>query len=490
MEKHYTSCFKILALSLLLSLVHFTGFAQKKSTAKAVPAKPVAADTTMPRRYRVGIMAKAFGDSVVIRWAPNHAALFRQALRSGYMLTRRSFNENKKLQLDWQVTVRPWTAAEWQQQVSKNDTLAAACSQLVNGTNTPIGASEVVTLDKILDQQNQNDLRMMLSLILADVNPRNARGMALGWVDKKVVKGASYIYYIVPLTDQQLYPVDPAGTTVMNEKSNEQARMLPVKTSSGEHIVHLKWNRRMAENAFSSYFIERSDDGGKKFRRLTKRPWMQAPTSSLDDAIQYTDSVPQNYRPYKYRIFGITPFGELVPSEIITASSLDKTPPPTVAKLHAKHVQGTLVKVSWDYPDQPKDLGGFVVAKGMSMDGPFTPLTTRPLTSNAREFLDTTALPHLPNYYRVVAIDTARNAGIGLPVYCLIKDLKGPSKPTGLQGYIDTTGFVRIVWDQNPEPDIYGYRVIAANAPDHVFTGKTNGYLALPAFNDTTTLNA
>jgi hypothetical protein len=463
-------------------------YGQQNSTPSTEKMPALKIDSSSIGRYHIGIMAKAFGDSIVIRWAPNNAALFRQALKSGYLFTRRSISPDKKQHLDYQITVKPWTTQEWLKNVSARDTLAAASAQLVNGTNTPIGANEGITLDKILEQQNQNDLRMMLALILADVSPRNAQGMALGWVDKKVQKGVRYNYFILPLTDQQIYPVEIASTSVVNERNTDVQKMSPVRTSSGEHLIKLSWNRRLSENLFSAYYVQRSDDGGKTFRKITKRPWVQAPSSVLDDVIQYADSVVRNYRTYHYRVLGITPFGELVASDIVTGSAADRTPPAAVEDLSASHIQGSLVKVTWKYNTAEPDLAGFVIAKGTSMEGPFTPLTSQPLLPSSRNFTDTTALPYLPNYYRVVAVDTARNVGLGLPAYCIIKDSQGPSKPKGAEGYIDTTGFIRIVWDQNPEPDLLGYRVISANARDHVFTGDSKGYLALPVFNDSTTL--
>lgn len=482
MNKHIFYLYIVLLGILLLPAAQAQ---DQPSSTGSTPAMPTAPDSSLIGRYQVGIMAKAFGDSVVIRWAPNHSALFRQALKSGYLLTRRS-SIDKKQQIDYQVVVKPWTTEEWLKNTTRKDTLAAVCSQLVNGRNTPIGANEDVTLDKILDQQNQNDLRMMLALVMADASPRNAMGMALGWVDKKVTKGVKYTYYIVPLTDPKLYPVEITGTMLVNERKETVMKMPPAKTTVGEHTIRLQWNRRLAENSFSAYYLQRSDDGGKTFRRITKRPWIQPPASIMDDMIQYTDSVPQNYRAYHYRIEGITPFGELAPSEIIIAAAVDQTPPPAVTDLEAKHLKCSQVKITWKYATTEPDFAGFVIAKGTSLEGPFTPLANRSLSIETREFIDTSAFPQLPNYYKVVAIDTARNLGLGMPVYCLIKDSEGPPQPTGLQGYIDTTGYVRIVWDGTP--DVMGYQVFSANAPDHVFTSDTKGYLAIPAFNDSTTL--
>lgn len=480
------SNFKFLVLLFWLATNLLVPALAQNQPAATPPATPATPDTSLNGRYRVGIMAKAFGDSIIVRWAPNHSALFRQALKSGYLLTRRSFTSDKKQQIDYQIVVKPWTIEQWLKNTTAKDTLAAVCAQLTNGKNTPIGANEAITLDKILEQQNQNDLRMMLALVMADANPRNAMGMALGWVDKTVKKGVKYAYYILPLTDQKLYPVDAMGMLIQNDKQDETLKMLPVKSSSSEHIIRLQWNRRLSENLFSAYYIQRSDDGGKTFRRITRRPWVQPPASVLDETIQFSDSVPQNYRAYYYRVLGITPFGELIPSESIVAAAVDRTPPPAVTDLEAKHLKGSQVKVSWKYATTEGDFAGFVIAKGTSLEGAFVPLSDKPLSRDTREFIDTTAFPQLPNYYKVVAIDTARNLGLGLPVFCLIKDSEGPVKPTGLQGYIDTTGYVRIVWDAIP--DAYGYRVFSANAREHLFTADTKGYLAISAFNDSTTL--
>ncbi|WP_164490231.1 fibronectin type III domain-containing protein [Runella sp. SP2] len=475
-----------LPIALCFLLFASSAWGQQKKTAVS-PKTPM--DTSLLGKYRVGVMTKSFGDSVVVRWAPNQSSFFRQALKSGYLLTRRSVIDNKTTKLDFQETILPWTLEEWLKNTARRDTLAAACAQLVHGKNTPIGATEAVTLDKILEQQNQNDLRMMVALVLADSHPRYARGMALGWVDKKVKKGVQYLYYVIPLTDPQTYPVEVAASSVVNDGPGAPLKMVPVRPESGEHLIKLKWNRRLAESAFSSYHVERSTDGGKTFRRLTKRPWIQPPADQMDDIIQYADSVPQNYRNYHYRILGITPFGELAPSEMIVGMGVDKTPPPSVEQLNAKHLNGAKVSVTWKYPTATGDVAGFVVAKATNLEGPFSPLITEPLGPAAREFTDTTAIPYLPNYYKVIAVDTARNLGHSLPVYCIIKDGKGPSKPKGLQGYIDSTGFVRVVWDMNPEPDLMGYRVVSANDRKHVFTVDTKGYLALPVYNDSVTLN-
>lgn len=460
---------------------------QKKSM--AAPQDPIADSLGQEAGNRVGLIAKAYGDSIILRWAPSKSTLFKPALVSGYLITRRSIGAGQKENLDFQIIVKPWKKEEWLRNVSRNDTLAAVSNQLVNGKNSSITSLEAVTLDKVMQQQNQDDIRMMMALLIADVKPVYAVGMGLGWVDRKVEKGKSYSYFVMPLVNQELYPVAPGATLVVNSKSDEIKRMPEVKATSGDHTISLSWNRVLTESMFSSYFIERSDNDGKTFRRLNTTPWIQPPTNALDETIIFKDSVKTNYLGYQYRVIGIGPFGDLAPSGVLKVMAVDLTAPKPVVGMKAKYQGKSTVQLTWAYDNPDTDFAGFIVGKSTAMEGPYTPLHTSPLTRNVTSFLDSAAIPYNSYYYKIVAVDTARNLAPGLPVYCFINDKKGPSKPTGLQGYIDKTGFVRLVWDAGKEPNIYGYKVMSANAPDHVFAFNTPGFLVIPGFNDSTALN-
>jgi uncharacterized protein len=442
----------------------------------------------LPETYKVGMLAKSFGDSVVIRWAPDKPDLFRAGLQAGYLLTRRSLNDDNSQTLDYQVLIKPWTVEVWLKNVSKNDTLAAACAQLVNGKNTPLKSDETLTLDKIMQQQNQADLRMTMALILADVRPLYAQGMGLGFVDRNVKQGRRYLYYLTVMADPARFDLGVATTLVLNEKSTESMEMLPVRVNSGEHTIDLSWERSSAETRFSSYFFEKSGDGGKTFSRINRIPWLQPLEVMTNPAITFSDSVAENYHAYQYRVVGITPFGEQVPSETVTGQAIDLTAPPAVTDMQARYLGKSQTRLSWKYENTPDDFAGFIIGKSSTLNGPFTPIHTQVLAPDQRAFIDTSDSAVASCYYKIVALDTARNLGTGLPIYCIVNDRRGPSQPKGLSGYIDSTGMTRIVWDVNPESNIYGYKVLSANAPDHVFIADTPDYLAIPAFNDSTPL--
>src|SRR5690606_38657836 len=60
--------------------------------------------------------------------------------------------------------------------------------------------------------------------------------------------------------------------------------------------------------------------------------------------------------------------------------------------------------------------------------------------------------------------------------------------PTGLTGKIDTNGIVTLRWAMGREPDLMGYRVFMANAPDHEFTNLSPAPFADTTWTDTITL--
>ncbi len=472
--------------TLILTVAYLAGYIPAKGQAENKSRG--GAENPAPETFDVAILARAFGDSAVVRWVPKNPSAFRAGLQDGYLLTRRSIGDNGSSVIDFQILVKPWPVALWLKNVPASDTLASACAQLVNGKNTPLRSDETLTLDKIMQQQNQNDMRMAMAMILADIRPVYAQGMALGYVDKKVTPGRKYTYSVLPMADPKKFKTEVSSTFLVNLKEASPERMPPVIATPGDRVIQLSWDRQAGEAYFSGYLFERSDDGGKRYRRLNRIPWFQPGEGPEAVAIVYGDSVKANYKPYHYRVSGITPFGELVSSEPVRGMAADLTPPPPVNDMKAVYDDKKAVRISWSYDQDPGDFAGFIIGRSLTADGPFTPVHPNPLGTRTREFTDPVPEPAVSCYYKIVTVDTAGNVSPGLPVSCFIRTVQRPSKPKNLQGYIDSTGLVRIVWDANPEPDIYGYKVWYANSPDHVFIDKTPDYLAIPGFNDATTL--
>lgn len=482
-------------LLLLVSLSGASVLAQRSQRpATIAPTRPSTQTATAraDTHFELSAIGRAFGDSVVVRWAPHSIILYRDINRNGgYILTRRSLGADGRLHLDFQKDIRGWTLDEWKQRSPRTDSLAAACAQLVYGKNSVLkSANDPVTLDKLIQQKTQDDFQLMLMLLLADENVRHAEGLGLGYIDRAVKKGTQYFYYLTPRYDGRLLSVDEQKVMISNVGPYVRPPMPGVRAEQLDKAVRLVWDRQVSDELFSAYYIERSADGGRTYRRLNRLPYTQAPVQSEQALYSYVDSLQRNYVRYQYRVVGISPFGERsVPSPTITAQGVDLTPPPASRNVQAKHLGGSKVRITWEQSALPADFAGYIIARGNDEKSPLSPLTKQVLGKTVREYVDETANPYETTFYRVVALDTAKNASPSMAAYCTFKDVTGPAKPKNVQGYIDTTGYVRLVWDPNPEPDLLGYAVLMANQRDHVFTNRTSDYLPTSVYDDHTTLN-
>ncbi|QJD80223.1 fibronectin type III domain-containing protein [Spirosoma rhododendri] len=483
-------------LVLLIGLSGASLLAQRpQRQAAPTTTRPAAGSATAraDTHFELSAIGRAFGDSVVVRWAPHSVILFREINRNGgYILTRRSLGADGRLHLDFQKDVRGWTLDEWKQRSPRTDSLAAACAQLAHGKNSVLkSANDAVTLDKLVQQKTQDDFQLMLLLLLlADENARHAEGLGLGYIDRAVKKGTQYFYYLTPRYDGRFLSVDEQKVMVSNVGSYVRPPMPSVRAEQLDKIVRLVWDRQVSDELFSAYYVERSADGGRTYRRLNRLPYTQAPVQSEQALYSYVDSLQRNYVRYQYRVVGISPFGERsVPSPVITAQGIDLTPPTAARNVQAKHLGGSKVRITWEQSALPSDFAGYIIARGNDEKSPVSPLTKQVLGKTVREYIDETANPYGKTFYKVVALDTAKNASPSMAAYCTFKDVTGPAKPKNVQGYIDTTGYVRLVWDPNAEPDLLGYAVLMANQRDHVFTNRTSDYLPTSVYDDQTTLS-
>jgi fibronectin type 3 domain-containing protein len=227
---------------------------------------------------------------------------------------------------------------------------------------------------------------------------------------------------------------------------------------------------------------------------MNKKPFFQPVVKKsgvTEQDIMLTDSLPQNYQPYYYRIIGITPFGDLgKPTPPMLVMGMDKKAPEAPVGLKAENIRNNDVRLQWSKPSQEPDFAGFLVGRSDNLNGPFLPLTLEVLSKNTTSYIDTAAIAWGTNYYVVSAVDTAGNAGNSMPAYVVMVDTLAPRKPLGLQGKIDTTGIVTLHWNLGKEPDLMGYLVYVANAADHTFAPVTPDFVADSTFSDSITLRS
>ena len=462
-------------LAAILMMVLLPGYAQERKT--------------QPFTANLQLTARAYADSIVLRWAPDAPGAWSAANQSGYAIERSeipaggTFNPAtyRRLNAD---PVKPWPIDQWAGiagEKSGNSMAAIAAQALYGKTFTGSGAGFVQMADEFAN-------RWSFALLAADMNAPAATALGLRFVDKETKKGSVYIYRVTALTDTLKYVIEPAYCVVNTGDITRIPQPLINKAAEMENAIRIEWDRAYHEKAFSAYWVERSEDNGASWKKLTGVPFLNPQNEKNSDTglFTYTDSVPANYRMYNYRITGITPFGEQSqPSQAVSAMGRDKTPPAPPENLKAESMGGSRIRLTWEKKSVEPDLKGFIVGRSNRSSEGFVPLFEQPLPPSARTWTDDNADVTNTNYYVVAAVDTAGNGNVSMISYGMIIDSIPPKPPVGIKGSIDSLGIVRISWNFGREPDLAGYMVYFSNDSTHVFSSITKAPLRDTVYTDT-----
>lgn len=445
------------------------------------PVRPAKSDSTV----RLALTSRYTGKEIRLRWAPSKPGGWTLLNRSGYVLERFERDSTGKrigvVRLSAQP-LKPEPLDNWKRFARPENKYALIAAQAIYGKKFALSGNSAGLLTKADELTN----RYSFTLLAADLSFETAQAAGLGFIDKTAEPNKRYYYRVYSAQPLVNYlPVDTAQLLVDTRKASELPRPFWGTTVEEEHKVNLQWPKDPHRLLFTAYYVERSTDG-RTYTRLMQQPYI-----NMDSDVQtktnfaYTDSLTANYRPYYYRLVGVTSFGEeSQPSDPIRAMGRDRTPPRPPVKVKATHLGGNRVEIQWE-ATPTGDLGGFYIGRGTGPLTGFQPLFDKPLPPNTRRYVDEHAATDTTNYYVVAAVDTSRNAAASLSAYCVIVDTIPPSKPTDLVAKLDTNGRLVLRWKKNPERDVKGYLVFKANQRDHVFTAAVKRPVSANEFRDT-----
>ncbi|MDT8325745.1 MAG: fibronectin type III domain-containing protein, partial [Bacteroidota bacterium] len=451
------------------------------------------ADSTELVAFRM--LARSAPDSVVLRWGLDSYPAWKSAGRAGFVVERAEIrgDANNPQPFTWTrltpTPVRPFTIEDWRMRFPPEDSLAGAAVQALHGqavvtSGDPFGS--IVELH--MQQQNL----MGFALLLADLRADLAAGLGLRYVDRDVQPGKGYIYRVFVATPIPDFPLDTVTAIAITKPAAPLPAIASLYAEEGEKQVVLKWDRyEHLERSYGGYMIEQSTDGGNTFFPRSDIPFMPV-TPEGEDAlpiVEYNIRLERNYQSVWYRIRGLTAFGELSPpGPAVLAMGRDRTAPKQPAILPYEIVNETSVQLRWELRGAPDaDLDGFLIAKSVSPDGPYDPVSDL-LPTGARSYVDADVQNLPAHYYVVSAVDTAGNSRMSAPILALFPDSIPPAIPSGLHAEIDSSGVLRLAWAPNTEADLQGYRVFYANDPTHEFQQLTTKITTDTVFVDTLTL--
>ncbi len=458
-------------------------------------------DTT---QVSLKIMVKAayMGDSVVIRWAPDNPEGWIIGMNNGFMIERLEINKNYDPVSEWvnlnKDTIYPYSIAKWKNIFAKDtsDEYAMMAAESLYGKYQGKGQEiKPKSMGEILLEAQDFEERFTICLISADLSALGAKGMGWRWCDKTAEKDKKYIYNVYcPIKDSTDVILQNSAIEV-NTDIQYNPRPEITKFEEKENQVNLMLDRDFHEKNFTAFYFEKSLDGGKTFFRLNKTPYFNplADEGGIGnkDYIVFIDTFPQNYVPAWYRVVGITPFATISPySDTIKAMGRDKTPPPAPDSIKAVMLENNTMEIKWVYNNPVPDLNGFVIGRSDKPYKNFELLFEDPLPPEARMYIDTTPKTLAPNYYTILAIDTAGNASMARAVYGNYIDSVPPSPPVGLTGTIDSNGIVTLKWNLGKEEDLLGYHVYFNNQKDHFWTNVSHNVIQDTVFIDTIRLKS
>jgi len=432
-------------------------------------------------RLQMKAIAKRYQDSVVLRWVPNNAAVWRISRTQGFLIERAEISGGSIGSYSL-LTSKPliqWTEQEWstllqqyQYADSTEEQLIAVASTLAEqaGAPTDMVIKDLSDLDALRENKNRLESAYTFAIIVAERSRVAANGLAMRFVDRTAVASKEYSYRVSMAGTTAPYIVLPSTITVTSFTRDAKKSSVEIVATGLDTKAVLAWGNMSGHTTFDVY---RSRNGGG-FAKLNETPIVTLRQGTRDsESNGYADSNLTNYIVYTYRIIGHNSFAEEEVIGTVDVMPLDLTPPPTPSGVRTQHVGVNHVVISWEMPEiSTPDLNGFFVQRSRSEDGPFTLVYTQLLATDARTFLDTSAVLGHTLYYQVVAVDTAKNGSISFPVYVAFADSMPPSPAVLVRGSIDTAGVVRIIVQHPVEADVMGYRLLMANDSTHEFTVK------------------
>ncbi len=452
-------------------------------------------DTAGVAHRRLVVKAKNTGKKIILRWAPDSPGAWHVSNAKGYMVERLAYKDDadflsKGYQLLTPDTLRPWALDKWESIANdaSGDKYAAIAAQAIHGKRNLSDPKN--NQANFLQKANELNNLYAFAMLAAEYSRNAALASALRFEDEDIDPSMNYIYKVSSNATSESYPIETGYVMVEGGKVDKNVVPVINEAVEGEKTIVLKWDRSLLEH-YSGWFIEKSYDNGRTFKRLNKDPYIHSVGKNKKvDYIMYKDSVDVLYKKYQYRIIGINTFAELSkPSKPLIAMGRDRTPPSIPRNIVAEQISQSSQKITWEVAEVAPDLKGFYITRTANVGSEEVLITPELLSKDTRSFIDNSYVQMSDNWYQIYALDTAGNAIVGYPEYGAVRDDFPPATPIDFKGKIDTTGVVTLKWNLGKEKDLFGYHVYFSNHKDHVYARLTDKPIRDTVFVDTLKLD-
>lgn len=431
-----------------------------------ITALLMSAAVASAQRYETRMQGCVGDGKIDLRWAPIDYDTWQAGIKKGYVIERYTIMRGgeilspEDIAKEHKVLGGAFTPApleDWEPFAEEK--YAAIAAECIYGEDENVGVLSPKAAYQIHQRQQQ---KFSFALYAADMSVNVAWLSGLSYTDKAISKDEKYLYkvYVNDTTAQD------TAMVFLNASTPTSIQRIPKPTVKwGNKTADISVDLGILSGAYTSYFIERSADGGKSFERLSEAPTVNiAQTGAKNTALSRRDTLPDNSTKFTYRVYGTDCFGRK--SEPSVADEGHGVMPLTIAPYitHCEAEDNNRIEIEWAFPDSLNNSAeGFRVYR---QSGPKSRLKKifEGCDPQQRSFVD--RMPGITNYYKVSVYNAERENHMPTVSYAALVDSFPPIAPVALEGEIDTTGIATIRWKANNESDLAGYRVYTANTKD------------------------
>ena len=466
-------------------------------------------------RFHLQMLVRTYGDSIVIRWAPDEYVPWKFINGKGVYLIRSDLS-NEVLN-DTLALLKPMNKYDFAARFSETDTMAFAAIQTIFGegstmdnTKYPQGSGGAI-MEIYEEQQNTFGMAMVIAERRADI----ASAMGLRYVDKNVKPGVTYSYYLTPSFGPEVLKVMPALVYADNQPFEPEPCTLELTDSiAAVDCILLSWPYTVD---YSSFDIERRKQGQKDWVVVNKKPYMSMMMDFYEEEESPSLFADTKVEPgtYIYRLRGYDSFGDKSapgPEHTVTLPDLLPPTPPRIKLITLNRGDSTITaRIDWAKETIEDDLLGYIpfYQYGAPEDSPnelgyedsknepdsalytgrWVPLVSDRVIPPRDTCIVVDVRGLNTGMVTIAAVDSAMNMTYAMPMPMRIEDLEPPLPPTNLRGLVSAEGVVTLGWNASRSKDVYYYEVFMANDTTHTFMLVPNQqHYQDTLFNDTLSL--
>ena len=438
-------------------------------------------DTEIIKPAVFGI-GKPKGNKILLKWSVNLPLTWKNSLKNGYKLERRTvLRDGKPVEKDELIVlkevIKPLSLLEMEP-LLKQDSLVAVLAQAIHGEDFETAKQEKGVFGMILTSE-ENERRFGFAMMTAEQSYVATKAAGIGYEDETALPNEKYIYIISLLGEKS--PVAPATIFVGLNDPIDKTPPLKPEVIFADKSATIAWDFKSQKSLFSFYFIEKSTDG-KNFKSLTEAPIF--PVESKAEYLTYQDSKIENEQNTFYRIIGLDSFGDRSePSVAVNGKGVELLEAvPEI--IHKNADNADTVTIEWMFPVEAETrINGFSIQQANAVDGEYKEVR-KDITPKTRKTVFKASLKPT-NYFKIVANAKNGVSKFSGPVLVQPIDSIPPAIPVNLNGIVDSLGIVKIKWKKNTEADFYGYKVFKGNNRNEEFSESTTFIIKNNYFLDT-----